>query len=68
MNVAAMSLDMTLSALEILALRAGEDLVEARGRGPQSSVRARMEEELDILFCENKISMREYSRRLGELR
>ncbi len=67
MSVATLSLDITLSALEILALRAGEDLEQARGRGTSSSVRARMEEELDLLFCQNKIGMREYSRRMGEL-
>ncbi len=65
MSVATLSLDITLSALEILALRAGEDLEQARGTS--SSVRARMEEELDLLFCQNKIGMREYSRRMGEL-
>ncbi len=67
MSVATLSLDIALSALEILALRAGEDTTCPQRHRESSSLRPRLAEQLEILFCEGKIGMREYGRRLAAL-
>lgn len=67
MNVATLSLDISLSALEILALRAGEAPSRSRACRQSTSLRPRLEDQLDILFCQGKIGMREYCRRHGTL-
>ena len=61
------AIELQPAPLEILALRAGEDTTCPQRHRESSSLRPRLAEQLEILFCEGKIGMREYGRRLAAL-